>query len=108
SLAAVFALGVGIAAQNPPATQTQPQTTMASALATVEGCLVYEKDVPGRKRDPVERVGIAEDFILTNAKVVKGSLPPAATRRAGEPTGTSGTAAGPMFDVKGLDADRLK
>ena len=51
SAVGVFALTVGVAAQNPPATpQTQPQTPAAASqpIATVEGCLVREKDVPGR------------------------------------------------------------
>ena len=111
--AGVFALAVGVAAQNPPATpQTQPQTPAAQSqpIATVEGCLVREQDVPGRAPNAAERAGVLEDYILTSAKVVKGSAPPAAasSARPGEPVGTSGSASVTMFDVKGMDDARLK
>jgi hypothetical protein len=115
SAAGVVALVVNVAAQNPPANpqaQTQPRTPSAQSepIATVEGCLMREQDVPGRKPNVAERSGILEDYILTNAKVVKGSAPPAATPKAqpGEATGTSGAVSAPMFDVKGLDDERLK
>ena len=111
SAVGVLALTVGVAAQNPPATpQTQPQTPAAASqpIATVEGCLVREKDVPGRAPNPAERAGVLEDYILTSAKVIKGLAPPAAAPQArpGEPVGTSGAAS--MFDVKGMDDARLK
>jgi len=113
SAVGVFALTVGVAAQNPPATpQTQPQTPAAQSqpIATVEGCLVREQDVPGRAPNAAERAGVLEDYILTSAKVVKGSAPPAALpqTRPGDPVGTSGSASAAMFDVKGLDDARLK
>ena len=109
----VLALTVAVAAQNPPPTpQTQPQTPAAASqpIATVEGCLVREKDVPGRTPNPAERAGVLEDYILTSAKVVKGSAPPAAAPQArpGDPVGTSGAASAAMFDVKGMDDARLK
>ena len=55
-----------------------------------------------------ERAGVLEDYILTSAKVIKGSAPSAAAPQArpGEPVGTSGAAS--MFDVKGMDDARLK
>jgi hypothetical protein len=34
-----------------------------------------EADVPGRKLNIAERAGIGEDYILTNANVVKSSAP---------------------------------
>jgi hypothetical protein len=115
SIAAVFSLGVVISAQNPPPTpQTKPQTTTPTAqtapAATLEGCLMREQDVPGRKPNVAERAGVLEDYILTNAKVIKGSAPTGARpeARPGEPTGTSGTAASAMYDVKGIDDARLK
>ena len=118
ALAGVFALSTGIAAQDKPTTQypTNPPSSAQKAPAadqagtvTVEGCLVLEKDVPGRKPNVAERAGIMEDYILTSAKVIKGSAPKsaAAAPKAGEPTGTSGTASN-MFDVKGIADERLK
>jgi hypothetical protein len=76
---------------------------------TVEGCLVREADVPGRKPNITEKAGIAEDYILTSTKVVKGSAPSAgASAKPGDtPTGTSGMRA-LMYEVEGIDHDSLK
>jgi hypothetical protein len=111
--AGTLALTINIAAQNPPATpQTQPpaQTPATAqnpaAAVTVEGCLVREADVPGRKPNIVERQGIMEDYILTSTKMVKGSAPSSAAGRPDQPTGTAGTTA--MYHVKGIDDERLK
>ena len=116
SLAMTAALSAQAASQDP--TQ-QPPATAASAQehsVTVEGCLVREKDVPGRQPNTAERAGVMEDFILTNAKIVKGGhTPPDAaatattgTTATGEQTaGTSG-AAGKMFEVRGLNETELQ
>ncbi len=117
SLGMTAALAAQTASQNP--TQ-QPPSTAASAqqqTVTVEGCLVREKDVPGREANPAERAGVMEDFILTNAKVLKGGHPShdatAATGTTGsaatgaEATGTSGVAA-KMFEVRGLNETELQ
>jgi hypothetical protein len=103
------------APQPSAAPQRQPETRAAApsdqaAAVTVEGCLMRDKDVPGRKQNIAERAGLADGYILTNAKMVKGSAPLAASAaqvRPGEPTGTSGTLSS-MFDVKGIDSERLK
>jgi len=110
SAAGIVALAVGVAAQAPAtSTQTQPQSAAAPAQITVEGCLVNEQDVPGRKPNVVEKAGVTTDYIVTNAKMIKGTAPSAAapSARAGEPVGTSGTSA-PMFDVKEIDGSKLK
>lgn len=45
-----------------------------------------EADVPGRKPSPVERAGIGEDYLLTDAKVIKGTAPsPGAPGAANRP-----------------------
>src|SRR5262245_11610465 len=115
SAAGFLALSAAVVAQTPPAIpHGQPASPVPAAqsqpIATVEGCLVREQDVPGRKPNAAEKAGAMEDYILTNAKVVKGSAPPSvATKpKADEPTGTSGAVSAPMFDVKGLDDARLK
>ena len=68
TLAAV-AIAVGVSAQTPTQTPTpgatQPGTT---PRVTVEGCLMREADVPGRKPNIVERQNIMEDYILTRTK----------------------------------------
>lgn len=113
ALACVLALAAGVAAQTQPPNPQPPQQTPPQATAdtvTVEGCLVREQDVPGRKPNVVERQGVLEDYILTSTKIVKGSAP---AKRAGEarpettPRGTSGVMP-EMYDVKGLDPDKLK
>jgi hypothetical protein len=96
--------------QNPPQqtpTTRAPMTQDQAAAVTVEGCLMREEDVPGRKPNVAERAGIAEDYILTSTKVIKGSAP-AASASAGEtPTGTSGMKAA-MYKVEGIDDEKLK
>jgi hypothetical protein len=124
AIASVFALTATVAAQN-PTPQYPPQnppptkpTTRAPAsqdtarMVTVEGCLMREADVPGRKPNVAERAGIAEDYILSSAKMIKGSAPPprAASTKPGEAaTGTSGTrGALAMYEVEGIDEAELK
>lgn len=116
AVAGVFALTIGTAAQTYPA-KPQPQSSTPTptaqeqtAAVTVEGCLMREQDVPGRKPNVAERAGVMEDYILTNTKMVKGTAPAAATTaqpKPGEATGTSGSPAR-MYDVKGIDGDQLK
>ena len=110
TLAAV-AVAVGVSAQTPTQTPTpgatQPGTT---PRVTVEGCLMREADVPGRKPNIVERQNIMEDYILTSTKIVKGSAA-GAQSRPDQPTGTAGAAAAAsqrMYQVKGIDDARLK
>lgn len=119
TVAGVLALTVTVGAQTPPTqtppTQTPPatQAPMPQDLAkavTVEGCLVREAEVPGAKPNIAERAGIAEDYILTSTKIVKGSAPAtgAAQAKPGDtPTGTSGMRA-LMYKVKGIDDEKLK
>ena len=83
-------------------------------MVTVEGCLMREADVPGRKPNVAERAGIAEDYILTRSKLIKGTEPRASAseeRRGESATGTSGTTPGnlgTMYEVEGIDDERLK
>lgn len=104
-----FAMAASLAAQTPPQnppTQTQPQSTEQKATVTLEGCLVQEKDVPGRQPNPAEKAGVMEDFILTSAKYIKAPAgAPSATPE--RPTGTSGIGALPMFEVRGIDNSKL-
>jgi hypothetical protein len=114
TVAVGFTLAVGVSAQNPPP-QTPPQKTPPAAatqdqakIVTVEGCLMREADVPGRKPNVAERAGVMDDYILTNIKMVKGSAPApgAPGAKPATPTGTSGMAA--MYQVEGIDEEMLK
>lgn len=116
ALACALAVTATVAAQDPktppprtPTPQEQPRTQAQGQMVTVEGCVMREADVPGRKPNVAERAGIAEDYILTKTKMIKGTAP-AATGQAkpGEsPTGTSG-AQGAMYEIEGIDEARLK
>lgn len=116
ALAAGITLTAAVAAQEPPTqpatprtppAQDQPRMQQARAV-TVEGCVMREADVPGRRPNVAERAGVAEDYILTSTKLIKGSAPGTmAQARPGEtPTGTSGQAA--MYEIEGIDDEDLK
>jgi hypothetical protein len=116
TLAGALALTVTVAAQNPPSQpprtstpQDPPRAEAQKTMVTVEGCVTREADVPGRKPNVAERAGVAEDYILTSTKVIKGSAPPtsSAARSGDTPTGTAGTQAA-MYEIEGLDDERLK
>ena len=116
ALALAVGLTAGVAAQtgNPPQNPPQQPPTAAQAASqtvTLEGCLVQEKDVPGRAPNVAEKAGVMEDYILTSAKFLKG-VPHAAGASgaaAEQPTGTSGMhAAASMFEVRGIEDTQLK
>jgi hypothetical protein len=101
AVASLIAMAASAAAQNPlPAPPAQPP----APTATVEGCLMNEADIPGRKPNVAERAGIAEDYILTHIKSVKGTLP---TGAADAKPGTGYTRA-TMLEVTGIDDEQLK
>lgn len=106
TLTGSFAVAVSVMAQTPPPTTQTPPASQAGPV-TVEGCLVREADVPGRKPNVAERVGITEDYIMTSTKMVKGTAPaPPAARPGDKPVGTAGAAA--MYEVEGIGEDKLK
>lgn len=80
----------------------------------MEGCVTREADIPGRRPNVAERAGITEDFVLTNARVIKGSAPATGSPAAGAATpgttpGSAGVAGqGTMFEIEGLDGDQRK
>jgi hypothetical protein len=116
AITGAIALTATVAAQNPqpqpprtPTTQEQPRTQEQTRMVTVEGCVMREADVPGRRPNVAERAGVAEDYILTSTKIIKGSAP-GSTGQAhpGEtPTGTSGTQAA-MYEIEGINDEQLK
>jgi hypothetical protein len=107
--AGVLAVSAATAAQEPqyPPPKASTPAVQPAQMATVEGCITKEEDVPGRKPNVAERAGILEDYILTQARVVKGSAPGTTEAKPGEtPTGTSGTQL--MYEIEGIDDERLK
>ena len=114
ALGMTAALGAQAASQDPTQQPPAPAASAQEHSVTVEGCLVREKDVPGRAPNTAEKAGVMEDFILTNAKIVKGghTAPDAAATgttgsAATQPAGTSGSA-GKMFEVRGLNDTELQ
>jgi hypothetical protein len=118
SAAALMCAGSVASAQTPgssPRPQERLTADRQSAIVTLVGCLQREVDVPGRRANIVERAGILQDYLLTQATLA----PPSATdaRTTGGPTpdtpvGTSGTlqtpATGSMYKIEGIAADRLR
>jgi hypothetical protein len=109
TLAGALAVTASVAGQTPPpaspSTAQKPAATSAGPV-TVEGCLMREADVPGRKANVAEKVGVGEDYILTNTKMVKGTAPAGAPASTGGAVGTSGTG-GEMYDINGIDDGTL-
>lgn len=106
--AAALALTIGISAQQPQTPRSPTPAPSPGQMVTVEGCVMREADVPGRKPNVAERAGITEDYILTDARMIKGSAPQAAAQMpGGAQTGTSGSQ-GAMYEIEGLDEARLK
>jgi hypothetical protein len=66
--------------QSPRPTSTQRPTVRGSeGVVTLEGCLVREADIEGRLPNIPERTGVSGDFVLTRAKVIKGTAPASLT-----------------------------
>jgi hypothetical protein len=111
--AAALAAATALSAQAPvgtaePQAGREPATAQKPATITLIGCLVREQDVPGRKPDVAERVGILEDYILT------GAVPADRASRPNE-SGAVGTSGAPtsrhistMYKVEGIADSELK
>jgi hypothetical protein len=93
------------AAPAPRPSSDLPNGAAAAPLVTVEGCVAAEDDVPHRHANAAERVGIAEDFILTSAKVLDGTAPAATADASG---GVISNALQPMYEIGGLSTEQLK
>jgi hypothetical protein len=87
------------------AVAAQESTPAPKAMVAVEGCVVTENEIPGRKENLAERAGLSEDFILVNAKVVKGQAPAAADDDTG---GVVSAGLRPMYEIGGLTDEQLK
>ena len=93
--------------QEQPKTQAQTTTTV-KPTTVLTGCLYREDQVPGRKPNVVERAGILEDYILTDATISDPQQQPKPA--AGGTTGTAGTVAatGTIYKVENIPDERLK
>ena len=90
--------------------QTQPDRS-ANTAVTVEGCVTREADVPGRQPTDAdrERWKRDDDYVLTDAKMVKGSAPTARAASDEKPTGTAGTVGAPLlFKIEKLPIDQVR
>jgi hypothetical protein len=97
----IIALGSLVSAQLPPQPPQSPRPTSAQrptargseGLVTLEGCLVREADVQGRWPKTPDSAGVTGDYVLTRAKVIKGTAPSSLTG---------------MYDVDDIDAGLLE
>ena len=86
-IAGTLALGTIASAQLPPQPPQSPRPTPAErptargseGLVTLEGCLVREGDIEGRLPKIPESAGVTGDYVLTRAKVIKGTAPASLT-----------------------------
>ena len=100
-LAGAFAVAAAAAAQSPPQPPQSPRPTStprplvrgSEGLVTLEGCLVHEAEVQGRISKIAESAGVNGDFVLTKAKVIKGTPPSTLTG---------------MYDVDDIDKGLLE
>jgi hypothetical protein len=58
-----------------PTPTDRPVARGSEGLVTLEGCLAREADVQGRIPKIPESAGVEGDYILTRAKVIKGTAP---------------------------------
>lgn len=85
----------------PPQTPRTGDTTqrtgaaMTDQVVVVTGCLKQEKDVPGLTPNPAERVGVTDDYVLTETKMAQSST-------------VSGLALSTMYEVEGIAEAELK
>ena len=92
SIAIVLAVATAASAQNPtsppsqppqsprPTSAERPTARGSEGLVTLEGCLVREKDLDARLPRSAEAAGVADDYVLTGAKTIKGTAPPSLTK----------------------------
>ncbi len=111
----VAALATGVAnGQQPTSAPPKPSsntpddrlaTPAIPPLVTVEGCVAREEEIPGRTSNMAERAGLAEDFILVGARVLKGK----GTVVDKDPrAGVVSAALQPMYEIGGLTDEQLK
>ena len=100
-VAAALTIATAAAAQNPPQPPQSPRPTSSprplvrgsEGLVTLEGCLVHEAEIQGRIPKIAEGAGVTGDYVLTRAKVIKGTPPASPTA---------------MYDVDDIDAGQLE
>lgn len=86
-IALVFAFTPLTAMQNPtsaqpptsPSQSPRPEGRSSEGLVTLEGCLVHDTDVDAHVPKIREPFGVSNEYVLTRAKVIKGSAPESLT-----------------------------
>jgi hypothetical protein len=100
-IAGTLAFGTIVSAQLPPSPPQSPRPTSAErplargseGLVTLEGCLVREADIESRWPKKPESAGLTGDYVLTRAKLIKGTAPASLTS---------------MYDVDDIDPGLLE
>ena len=100
-IAGIVSVASQVSAQLPPQPPQSPRPTSAprptargaEGMVTLEGCLVREADIQRRRPKKAESAGVTGDYVLTHAKVIKGSAPSSLTA---------------MYDVDDIDSGLLE
>jgi hypothetical protein len=92
-----------------PSDQDRPTATSQGVSMVLTGCLKKEEQVPGRQPNIVERQGVMEDYIITNATRASSSSGAVGTSGA---AGATAPAAGAgnissQYKVEGIPDERL-
>jgi hypothetical protein len=101
----ILTAAVTATAAAPPQPRQQSAGPGVPTFAIVEGCVASESEIPGRAPTLVERAGLAEDYILTNAAMIKGEAPVEPPDRTG---GIVSNALRPMYEIGGLAGEELE
>jgi hypothetical protein len=93
--------------QLPPTPRSQERPRDATELlptravtVTVEGCLVREEDIPGRKPKATEKSDASDDYVLINSRIVTGMAPSASA--------SGSRTVAQMYKVDGITDGQLK
>jgi hypothetical protein len=89
-------------------TADQSRTSAQPASIVLSGCLKREEQVPGRQPNIVERQGVMEDYILTNAsRAASGSSGAVGTSGAAGTTSGAPANISTQYKVEGIPDERL-
>lgn len=80
-----------------------PTPAKVSRTVSVEGCVALESEIPGRKTTLGERTGLDRHFLLSRARMVKGTAPAAAADVTGEAARYA-----PLYKISGLTDEQVK
>jgi hypothetical protein len=93
-----------------PADQDRPAASSQGPSIVLTGCLKREEQVPGREPNIVERQGVMEDYIITNAapaSTASGAVGTSGAAGATSPSASAGRSVSSQYKVEGIPDERL-